>query len=35
VHHRDIIQEELEDMQQFLNQIEEAQEEGNNIGTRP
>jgi hypothetical protein len=33
VHHKDRIQEELEDMQQFLKQIEEMQGDENNIGT--
>jgi hypothetical protein len=33
VHHRDRIQEELEDMRQFLKKIGEAQAVGNNIGT--
>jgi hypothetical protein len=34
-HHRDIIQEELEDMRQFLKQIGEAQTAGNSMGTGP
>jgi hypothetical protein len=35
VHHKDMIQEELADMRQFLKQIGEAQTASNNMGTRP